>query len=616
MLNTIRKLHTIQTPEQRRHYIFIQIVFALAAVIQVAGVASLAPFIALLANPESIHTNPITNYLFNFLNCTSDKQFLMYFAATVMAFIVLSNAVAALSNWLMFWFTSRIGAELQSSTYKSYLNKDFVYYGRNNSSKMVSVLTQEIPRYIYNVLQPFLNLSAQLFVGAIIVVGLIYIDVVLAIVACLIVGGGYLLVFKLLKERLVSHGENLWRVSNQRLKLLNESLGGIKEIRLLGSESIYSTQFDQSNKSTLRSQALLGLSGDLPKFIIETIAFCGLLALALYLLSKHGNSTEVISILSLYAMAGYKLLPAAQTIYKSISQIKANGGTISTIYADVLEGRSIPDNKNSTVSPLHFQGAIRICDATYKYPDADADALKAINLTIPQNSIVAFVGTSGAGKSTLADLILGMLPPDTGQFFAGDIEINKANVVQWQRNVGYVPQNIFIIDDTIKANIAFGVPSKDIDMEKVRKAARMANIGEFIELLPEQYNYAVGERGALLSGGQRQRIGIARALYHDASVLILDEATSALDSVTESEVIATINNLKPTKTIIMIAHRLSTIKAADIVVMMEKGEIKNIDTFDGLSNSSKKFREMLHLVESQGDHAPALAVGATSHTKE
>lgn len=596
MLNTFYRLHKVLPVEQRRKYMALQLLFLASALIQVAGAASLAPFIALLSSPDMIHNNTLTSELYSLLGCTSDKQFLIYFALGVMLLIVLSNGIAAISTWLMFHFTSELGFEIQGATYRSYLSKDFVFYGRNNSSHMINVLTQEIPRYVFMVLQPFLVLCSQAFIGILILLGLIYIDAALSLIAALVIGGSYLLVFKLLKERLSSHGNNLWVIGNQKLKLLSESLGGIKEIRLLGTERSYAEKLDNSNMALLRSQALIGLAGDLPRFIIETIAFCALLGLALYLLAKHGNSAEVISILSLYAMAGYKLLPAAQLIYKSMSNIKANGSAMDSFYEDALRGRTIQlpqEIENSKRIP--FDGNLILKDVFYKYPESNKNALSQIDLCIPRNAITAFVGVSGAGKSTLADMLLGMIHPSSGSIFAGDIEITPKNVKEWQRNLGYVPQNIFIIDDTIAANIAFGVPTEKIDLEQVIKAARMANLSTFIDSLPERYDYHVGERGALLSGGQRQRLGIARALYHDANILVLDEATSALDNVTEAEIISTINSLKSTKTVVMIAHRLSTIKAADLVVMMENGIIIETGTFDGLQKTSIKLKQMLLL---------------------
>lgn len=594
MLSILRKLHLLLTREQKQKYALLQVMFGLTALIQVAGIASLAPFIGLLANRKLIHDNEITSYVFQRFGFTNDIAFLIFFACIVMAFIIISNAFGALTTWFSVVFSQNLGLELQSSLYRSYLHKDYVYFGKNNSSKMTSMITQEAPRFTYMVLQPLLSLISQLFVVVIITVGLLIIDPTTAIAASLVVGGGYAYIFRSVKVRLSYHGYRQFEANNKKFKLLNESLGGIKEVKLLGTEQIYEKNLNEANTTSTRSAAIIGLLGDLPRHIIETMAFCALLGLVIYMLDKHGDSEKIISLLSLYAMAGYKLLPAAQTIFKSSSQIKANCSTIDDLYPEVREGRMVvTQSENTDSTPIDSDADIKLVDVSYTYPGADTAAVKNINLTIGKNTIVAFVGASGAGKSTLADIVLGFLFPTNGQMLVGATEINASNAKAWQKHLGYVPQNIFLLDDTLTNNITFGAIERKIDLGKVKTAAKMANIDQFIERLPEQYDFVAGERGALLSGGQRQRIGIARALYHDANVLVLDEATSALDSVTEKEVIATIVRLKSTKTIVMIAHRLSTIRSADQVVFFENGSIQDIGTFDELSKRNQKFRAMI-----------------------
>jgi HlyD family secretion protein len=608
----LKKLHNLLTREQKRKYILLQILFATTAVIQVAGIASLAPFIALLSNQRLIHENPILAKAYAYLNCTSDIAFLMLFAAAIMVFIVVSNAVAAFAMWASVTFSQNLGVELQHAIYRSYLYKDHVYFSKNNSSHMIAMITQEAPRFTYMVLQPLLSLISQVFVAAIIAVGLLVVDPILAAVALIAIGASYIGIFRTIKIRLHEYGLKFHHANVRKFKLLNESIGGIKEVKLLGTEPKYEKELLEANTTNARANAILGLLGDLPKFIIETIAFCALLGLALYLLAKHGNSAQIISILSLYAMAGYKLLPAAQTIFKSASQIKGNRSALDALYPEVLEGRAvIPDDAHETSESVPGNADIHFLDVTYTYPGADSSALQQVNLRIPQNSLTAFVGPSGAGKSTMADLLLGFLMPSSGRMLVGDIEVKKSNRKSWQRHLGYVPQNIFLLDDTVTANIAFGVPEKEVDLQKVKEAARLANIDQFIESIPEQYNFVVGERGAMLSGGQKQRIGIARALYRDAEVLVLDEATSALDNITEREIIATILKLKASKTIIMIAHRLSTIKSADQVAYFENGKMESIGAFDELIVQSRKFRTMVQSTEEIIAEAPGYSTPLT-----
>lgn len=458
---------------------------------------------------------------------------------------------------------------------------------------MTAMITQETPRFIFMVLQPLLSLLSQAFVVFVIAIGLIVVDPILASISLVTIGGSYLGIFRAMKIKLGKYDRTYLHANNKKYRLLSESIGGIKEVKLLGTEPQYEKEFAGANNIIANANAMISLLSDLPRFIIETIAFCSLLGLAIYLLARHGNSESIISILSLYAMAGYKLLPAAQAIFKAAAQIKGNRSALDAIYPEVKHGREIIlENSAPSDDSIIAVANIRLENISYRYPGAESLAISNANLLIKKNSINAFVGTSGAGKSTMADLLLGFLLPTDGSMWIGDIRITANNKRSWQKHLGYVPQNIFLLDDTIISNIAFGVKPEQVDLEKAKNAAKLANIDQFIESLPEQYEFIVGERGAMLSGGQKQRIGIARALYHDADVLVFDEATSALDNITEREIIATIQNLKATKTIIMIAHRLTTIRNADQIVYFEKGRIDDMGSFEVLTERSHKFRAL------------------------
>lgn len=600
MKEVIKKLHEMLTPQQRQRYRLLQLLFCFTAVMQVGGAASIAPFVALLSNRRLIHDHPAFNFFYRLGGFTDDISFIIGFSVLVMGVIVVSNAVLAFSTWVTLMFSIGVGQEFQRVIFRDYLHRDYVYFSRMNSSDLIAIVTQEAPRLVYNVLMPYLNLFAQGLIILIIAAGLLYLDWVLALSSLVVVGGGYLLVFKLIKSRLIAHGENIWKTNNRRLRLLTESLGGIKEVKLLGTERMYEEEIARVNRQGLRSTSMIGLAGDLPKFVLESVAFCAMLVLAIYLLAKGSDTNATVALLSLYAMAGYKLLPAAQTIFKAASQMRANSDVVHALYDQVLHGRKMESAVAAQAQPQpreKITGEIALVDVMYQYPGAEHPALKNVNLRIAQNTLVALVGPSGAGKSTLADLLLGMLEPTAGKFHVGGQRIDRHNVRDWQKNLGYVPQTIFILDDSVAANIGFGSPGA-LDPEAVRNAARLASIDKFVEGLPGQYSYGVGERGALLSGGQRQRIGIARALYRDAGVLIMDEATSALDGMTENEIMATIADLKSVKTIIMVAHRRSTIECADQVVFVKDGAVHDVGTFKELSARNAEFRK---LVLAQGE---------------
>jgi HlyD family secretion protein len=595
MLELFSKLISLFTRRQRRKLLVLQIAFALTAVVQVAGVASLAPFIALLSNPGVIQTNPITSYLYRTLGFGSTSEFLVAFAVVIIVFIAFTNAAGAATAWLSARFSQTLGVELQQAVYRSYISKDVTYFAQNSTSAMTSVITQDTPRFVFMVLQPALSLTSQAFVVLLIAVGLLVIDPVSALLALAAIGGSYVAIFSFIKNRLGIYSKRFQVANVAKFRLISESLGGIKEIQLFGTEAQYDAALNRVNFTTSRALASTIIFGELPRFLIETIAFCALLSVSIYLLVSGKSATQIVSVLSLYAMAGYRLLPAAQNMFKSASQMKANASALYAILPHVLDGRArkfdppLPVGRDDT-APVE---SIRFSNVCFAYPGAAAPALSDVNLELPGNSLVALVGASGAGKSTLADVLLGFLRPSTGDVALGPLSLAQSPRRLWQSRLGYVPQTIFMIDDTIAANIAFGSDPHQVDMERVKRAARMAAIDEFIATLPKGYEFVVGERGAMLSGGQRQRIGLARALYRDADVLVLDEVTSALDNQNEKDVLATLRRLRKTKTIVMIAHRQSSIAASDFVVFLKDGQVSGTGTYHELMTDNDDFRRLM-----------------------
>ena len=594
MLTFTKDFFALLTNGQRQSYIGLQLLFLVTAIIQVAGIASIAPFIALISNPDMIHENATLNHIYNLVGAQSVEQFFFFFAFAIMATIVISNSIAAFSTWRLFKFSVRVGASLRERIYTNYIGNDYVFFGKQNSSKLIAKINHEVPRFVYMVMQPLLNLSSQLFVATLILGGLFYIDYILATLCFVLVGGIYFSIFKTLRGRLAGHGDTLTQNNKAVLKLFNESLGGIKEVKLLGSEGWYKEQVKGRIQKSLKSEAFIALSGDLPRFVVESATLVAILGLALYLLTKYGGSSEVISILSLYAMAGYKLLPAMQVIYKSFSQIKANGGIIAELLEEIERSQPAPDPVPESQADVQLQNLpIVLENISFTYPEANRAALQQVNLTIAPNTLTSFVGASGAGKSTAVDIILGLLFSNSGTLRIGDYALTKSNCRTWQKHLGYVPQNIFLIDDTIRANIAFGIPADTIDNQRVLEAAKLANIHDYINSLPDGYDYVAGERGAQLSGGQKQRIGIARALYHNPDILILDEATSALDTVTEGQIMKEVKKLAKKKSVIMIAHRLSTVKNSDKIVFFNDGCVGGEGTFEELLENNEDFAELV-----------------------
>lgn len=576
---------------QKRRYGWISAYFLFAAVVQVVGVASVAPFIALVSNPQLIHSNVVAEWAFTTFGAGDDKTFLMAFAVGLMLLIVLTNAVMATATWLIASFSIRVGIEMQEDIFRGLLHRQYASLARTNSSELIGLITNDTNRFVYMVLQPLLMLVSQAFIVLLVTVGLLVFNPLVALSAGVIVGGGYFAVFGYLKTQLVRNGETAWRANNRKLRILQESLGGIKEIKLAGNEQYYERELDSVNAEGLRANIRIGLYGDLPRFVLESVAFCALLGLGIYLLSAFDKPQDIVGVLSLYAMAGYKLLPAAQSIFKSASQIRANLNVTDNLQPAIDAGRAVigaPLDKADTGDVP--DGDIRFDDVTFRYPGTERDVISGLTCEIPARAITVLVGSSGAGKSTAADLLLGLLQPTHGHITAGGVPISR-NVRGWQRRLGYVAQSIFLLDDSIVKNITFGT-AHPMDPAKLRRAADQSHVSEFALALPEGFDSRVGERGGLLSGGQRQRIGIARALYREADILIMDEATSALDAVTENGIIATLAELKREKTVVMIAHRLSTIQAADHILMFHQGKLVASGSYDELMAESVVFSRL------------------------
>ena len=601
-MNTIKTILSLLDSSQRRRCALLLVVFSVSALLQVVGVASIAPFVALLDNTQLIHTNRWLRAAYDFGGFRTDSQFLIWFAVAVMALTVISNLIGALTTRLAVRMSFAMGAEFQRYMFRGYLRQDYERLSQINTATLMSALSQEAARFVYMVLTPLLNLVSYSLTALTIVALLVAIDPVAAVAASLIVGSIYSATYRLSTSRLTFHGTQVSRINEQRFRLMSESLGGLKEVKLLGTEAHYETLFEQLNSTGQRSNAAVVLLTDLPRFFLEAIAFCALLGLAVYMLVEGRATESIVAVLSLYAMAGYRLLPVAQNILRCASSIKANASVVDILAPHILAGRqSLNSNDDSgEIQPLK-PGPISLHDVSYTYPAATRPALQNVSIEIPERAITVLVGASGAGKSTLADILLGLLPPTTGTIAVGGITIDRTNVRAWQRNLGYVPQNIYLLDASIAENIAMGSPTV-LSMERVRAVAKLASLDRFVESLPNQYAQLAGERGGMLSGGQRQRIGIARALYHDAQILVMDEATSALDVVTENEVLDSLRSLRGTKTIVLVAHRLSTIQAADWVVFLKDGSIAAQGPYSEIAASSRDFQQLLAAARYSGAH--------------
>lgn len=590
IIQIIRNVFAMLSKEQKSKMLILQIFFLFSAFIQLVGVASLAPFIGILSNPESIHTNRFLNWLYIYTQSSDTQSFIVMFAIGSIGMIFVSNAVSALTLWLLLKFSVSIGSNLQFKLYSSFLKRDYLFHKNTNYTQLISVISQEAQRFVYMVLQPYLLLCSNLFVACLILLGLLAYNPSIALASGIIIGGAYAITYWLIKKSLLMHGKAITKRYEMVHSILSESFIGIKDIKLNSLENQYTAIYKKVNFSGLNSASFLALAGDLPRFAIETISFCAILIFAIVLLSK-GSDQNVVSILSIYAIAGYKLLPTMQQIYKSISSLSANGAVVAELTSQLVNYDTSTETHSFTRMEAISQ--IKLQNICFQYPTSTEPVLKDVSIEFSKGQLNTIAGPSGSGKSTLADIMLGLLSPSAGEFFVDGELLNRETFRNYQYSIGYVPQHIFILDDSVMANVAFGVEKDNIDIARVSVALKQANAIEFVSRLPGGIHAQLGQDGKLLSGGQRQRIGIARALYRDNRVLILDEPTSALDIESEYEIMNLLNELKNQVLIIVISHRPAAIKLSDKIAILSDGSLIGEGSFNELLETNQHFKVMI-----------------------
>lgn len=566
----------------------------LMALLDMIGVASVIPFITVLANPELVETNAMLNGVFmaakNF-GIKTTQQFLFALGVVFFVLLVVSLSFRALSTYAQLRFTLMSEYSIGKRLLEGYLQQPYSWFLSRNSADLGKTILSEVNTVVFNCVYPMMHLIAQGAVAIALLTLLILMDPKLASIVGLTLATAYLLLFKATRGVLTRMGLERLRANQARFNAVSEAFGAAKEVKFGGLEQVYIQRFSDPASIFARQQATAQVISQLPRFALEAIAFGGMLLVVLYLMTQSGSFTTALPIIVLYAFAGYRLMPALQQIYGTVTQLRFAGSALDDLHAEFVSLR--PARVNPSQDPMVLKQAITLNCVQYRYPNSPRLALSNLSLTISAKTTVGLVGVTGSGKTTTVDLILGLLEAQQGTLVVDGQVITEKNRRAWQRAIGYVPQQIYLADDTVAANIALGVNVKDIDQAALERAARIANLHEFVlNELPQRYQTPVGERGVRLSGGQRQRIGIARALYNNPQVLILDEATSGLDNITEQAVMEAVHNLGYEITIIMIAHRLSTVRACDTIFLLERGELRAQGSFDELSQGNESFRTM------------------------
>jgi ABC-type multidrug transport system fused ATPase/permease subunit len=583
----------IFTKHEKYDFIGIILVLFFAGCIELVGVGSLGPFIAIVSNPQIIHTNAILHGLFDYFQFKSDVNFITVSGITLIVIMALSNSCLSGMNYILYKFSATQRHLIATRLLEKYLRQSYIFYLNVNTAEISKKILGDVFIFTSAVLLPILQLISGLVISLSILVLLIFINPILAVIISIVLSVSYLLIFYFVRKILSKKGAEQFIINTLRYKYINETFGGIKDIKILGKEKIFLDSITEQSEKSTTNDATSDIINDLPKYLIETISISVIISLIIIMISNGSKIDEFLPVLTVYVFGAYKLLPLFQKIFKAITSIRYNYPIVENIYHDLRELPSGIALTSSEIERMNFHRNIRLENIIFSYPGTNKEIIKNQSITIAVNTSVALVGSTGCGKTTFADIILGLLEPQSGKIFIDDVEIDDFNRKNWQQNLGYVPQTIYLTDDTIRNNIAFGVESSKIDDNAVIHAAKMANIHDFImNELKFGYDTIIGERGIRLSGGQRQRIGIARAVYHNPSVLILDEATSALDTLTENAIMDAIKNLSRKKTIIMIAHRITTVKNCDAIYLIDKGIIADQGSYEELYDRNKIFRKM------------------------
>ena len=587
----LSKLRAILTRRQKQKSIILLLLFVVMALTQVIGVAAIFPFMNLVMDPGQLAGNRILSFVYTLFGFRSVNSFILFIGIALFLFIILSNVVSALTVYARTRFVMGLNHELSSHLLAVYLAKPYPFFLNRNTSTLGKNLLAEVYQLTNGLLMPIFELVVNILIALTLVVVLFASDPISASVVLVVVGGCYVVINLKTRKKIRRSGRERLDANQGRYKITGEALSGIKTTKVLGREHFFIDQFNKDSRRFTEVETTIRVIREIPRYALDALAFGTIVLLIVILTIKGGSAAEVIPMVSLFAFAGYRMLPAMQAVFASVTSIYFNQPILDTLYEDLVQGPTMPST--DPVEPMQLNSEIVLDAIKFSYPDTSIPVLNHVDVTIRKNTTVSFVGATGSGKTTLIDIILGLLTAQEGALLVDGVPITAGNVRNWQQTIGYVPQDIFLSDDTVERNIAFGVAQQDIDRDRVIQAARIAALDSFITHdMKDGYDTIIGERGIRLSGGQRQRIGLARALYDNPPVLVLDEATSSLDGITETEVMDAIKSASKDRTVIMIAHRLSTVQNCDVIYLMEKGDIIAEGTYEELLTSNATFRKM------------------------
>ena len=565
----------------QKQFVLLIFLMIIAALAEMFSIASVVPFLGVIAAPEKVFNLEVFQGLISYLELTSPNQIILPITILFACAAIFAGLMRGFLLWSTIKFSFSSGSDLSVKMYERTIYQKYSVHLKRNSSEVISGVTAKT-NILIDIIGQFLVLLTSIFIVTSILIILLYFNPLIALSVFSFFGCFYFFVFKFTHKKLLKNSNVISSKLTSVIKNLNEGLGGIRDILLTGTQPYYVEQYKKSDFGLRKAQGANQFAGLSPRYFMEAIGMVVIAVIAYYMTLQETGIIEAIPFLGALGLGAQKILPLMQQSWAAISTIRGNQNSLEDTI-NLLEQPTVIKDNRKTITPLSINNEIVLKNISFRYNSKAPFVINNLNLRIKKGSRIGFVGKTGSGKSTIMDIVMGLLQPSKGIFQVDGKIVTKKNIRNWQKNVAHVPQVIFLSDTSIAENIAFGIPYEEIDHNRVKIVAKMAQIDKFIETFPKKYKAVIGERGIRLSGGQKQRIGIARALYNNAQVIIFDEATSSLDTETERVVMESIDSLSKDLTILIIAHRITTLKNCDLIISLEDGKIINKGSFNDIN---------------------------------
>ncbi len=609
LLSTVKKIWYLLNHKERWQAIGLLLLMLIGAVIEIISMAVLPIFISLIAQPQSTGANPVIIYLAQALHSNSHQETIVMMGVFLVALFFIKSAYLLFLSYTQNKIVFRKMRSVEVKLYKIYMYSAYTFHLNRNSAELIDYINRQTFFAFVGAIVPLMIFLTEAILMVLISIMLIVFEPIGSLCAILMMGLISTSYYQLIKKKVGKVGKNEQVESGKMLQWTVQGLNGIKETKVSGKEEFFIYNFSQHAKKYTMAVRTSATLENVPRLALETVAVIAIVGLVIINLKQGRTGTSLLSGVTLFAVAAFRLLPSVNRIVTALTSIRHRSSALDVIYHDIrslseqikLERHyQLAQNQDST--KISLDESLEFRNVSYSYPQSEQLAIPDLSMVIPKGQLVGIVGHSGAGKTTFVDLLLGLLTPTSGQILADGVDVST-NLKSWRRNIGYIPQNIYLFDDTIRSNIAFGYFPDQIDEDRVWKVLKAVQLEEFVTQLPEGIDTFVGESGVRLSGGQRQRIGIARALYRNPKLLIMDEATSALDNQTEKAVTEAIEQLSKNRTVAIVAHRLTTVQKCDVIYMMSKGKIIAHGTYDELLTHSPEFQKLAMVTNDSGQES-------------